>query len=57
VLASAGTAKPRFDSGKFQDSMLDIPISYFWLLPLGVLIGAFGTSIGAGGGFLLVRSC
>jgi uncharacterized membrane protein YfcA len=34
--------------------MLDIPISYFWLLPLGVLIGAFGTLIGAGGGFLLV---
>ena len=34
--------------------MLDIPISYFWLLPLGLLIGAFGTLIGAGGGFLLV---
>ena len=25
-----------------------------WLLPLGVLIGAFGTLIGAGGGFILV---
>jgi len=34
--------------------MLDIPINYFWLLPLGLLIGAFGTLIGAGGGFLLV---
>lgn len=27
---------------------------YFWLLPLGLLIGAFGTLIGAGGGFVLV---
>jgi uncharacterized membrane protein YfcA len=34
--------------------MLDIPINYFWLLPLGILIGAFGTLIGAGGGFILV---
>ncbi len=34
--------------------MLDIPINYFWLLPLGLLIGAFGTLIGAGGGFILV---
>ncbi|MCC7380455.1 MAG: sulfite exporter TauE/SafE family protein [Deltaproteobacteria bacterium] len=25
-----------------------------WLVPLGVLVGAFGTLIGAGGGFLLV---
>ena len=25
-----------------------------WLLPLGLFIGAFGTMIGAGGGFLLV---
>lgn len=27
--------------------------SYLWLLPVGVLIGAFGTLIGAGGGFIL----
>lgn len=33
---------------------LDMPIDYWWLLPLGVLIGAFGTLIGAGGGFILV---
>jgi uncharacterized membrane protein YfcA len=26
---------------------------YLWLLPVGVLIGAFGTLIGAGGGFIL----
>src|SRR5262245_27547237 len=25
-----------------------------WLLPLGLLVGAFGTLIGAGGGFILV---
>jgi hypothetical protein len=31
-----------------------MPIDYWWLLPLGVLIGAFGTLIGAGGGFILV---
>jgi uncharacterized membrane protein YfcA len=34
--------------------MLDIPITYLWLLPLGLAIGAFGTLIGAGGGFILV---
>lgn len=34
--------------------MPHIPITYFWLLPLGFLIGAFGTMIGAGGGFILV---
>ena len=28
-------------------------VQYLWLAPLGVLIGAFGTLIGAGGGFLL----
>jgi uncharacterized membrane protein YfcA len=27
---------------------------YLWLFPLGLLIGSFGTLIGAGGGFLLV---
>src|SRR6185369_7901294 len=31
-----------------------MPLVYFWLLPLGVAIGAFGTLIGAGGGFILV---
>ena len=31
-----------------------MPLQYFWLLPLGLLIGAFGTLIGAGGGFILV---
>lgn len=29
-------------------------LDYFQLLPLGLLLGAFGTLIGAGGGFLLV---
>jgi uncharacterized protein len=33
---------------------LNMPIHYLWLLPLGLLIGAFGTLIGAGGGFILV---
>jgi Predicted permeases len=33
---------------------LDMPIEYLWLLPLGLLIGAFGTLIGAGGGFILM---
>jgi uncharacterized membrane protein YfcA len=33
---------------------LDITIHYLWLLPFGLLIGAFGTLIGAGGGFILV---
>ncbi|MGH7852400.1 MAG: sulfite exporter TauE/SafE family protein, partial [Candidatus Binatia bacterium] len=37
-----------------RTSMLDIPLSNLWLLPLGLLIGAFGTLIGAGGGFVLV---
>ena len=36
------------------NTRLDMPIEYWWLLPLGVLIGAFGTLIGAGGGFILV---
>jgi hypothetical protein len=31
-----------------------MPNAYFWLLPLGFAIGAFGTLIGAGGGFILV---
>ena len=29
-------------------------MSYFWLFPLGLLVGAYGTLVGAGGGFLLV---
>ena len=33
---------------------MNMPIHYLWLLPLGLLIGAFGTLIGAGGGFILV---
>jgi len=28
-------------------------IQHLWLVPLGILIGTFGTLIGAGGGFLL----
>ncbi|MCO6436741.1 MAG: sulfite exporter TauE/SafE family protein [Phycisphaerae bacterium] len=28
--------------------------SYVWLIPLGYLVGAYGTLIGAGGGFILV---
>src|SRR5690349_9856703 len=31
-----------------------MPLVYLWLLPLGLAIGAFGTLIGAGGGFILV---
>jgi uncharacterized membrane protein YfcA len=31
-----------------------MPIHYLWLLPLGLLVGAFGTLIGAGGGFILM---
>jgi uncharacterized membrane protein YfcA len=31
-----------------------MPIYYLWLLPLGLIVGAFGTLIGAGGGFMLV---
>jgi uncharacterized membrane protein YfcA len=37
-----------------RNSGLDMPIEYLWLLPLGLLIGAFGTLIGAGGGFILM---
>jgi len=29
-------------------------IQYLWLIPLGVVVGAFGTLIGAGGGFVLM---
>src|SRR5262249_48831249 len=29
-------------------------MSYYWLVPIGALVRAFGTLIGAGGGFLLV---
>jgi len=37
-----------------RNNGLDMPIEYLWLLPLGLLIGAFGTLIGAGGGFILM---
>ncbi len=30
------------------------PLVYLWLLPIGFLVGTFGTLIGAGGGFILV---
>ena len=29
-------------------------MQYLWLIPLGVVVGAFGTLIGAGGGFVLM---
>jgi hypothetical protein len=29
-------------------------VRYLWLIPVGVIIGSFGTLIGAGGGFILV---
>src|SRR5215510_2584298 len=29
-------------------------LSYLWLVPVGFLVGAYGTLIGAGGGFVLV---
>ena len=29
-------------------------MSYLWLLPIGFLVGTFGTLIGAGGGFILI---
>ena len=29
-------------------------LQYWWLLPVGLLVGTYGTMIGAGGGFLLV---
>lgn len=31
-----------------------VPLEYLWLLPLGFVVGAYGTLIGAGGGFVLV---
>ncbi|MHB8773084.1 MAG: sulfite exporter TauE/SafE family protein [Syntrophales bacterium] len=31
-----------------------IPLEYLWLIPLGFVLGAYGTLIGAGGGFVLV---
>ncbi len=31
-----------------------MPLEYLWLIPLGFVVGAYGTLIGAGGGFLLV---
>ena len=29
-------------------------LGYLWLIPLGVLVGGYGTLIGAGGGFVLM---
>jgi uncharacterized protein len=34
--------------------ILNMPIEYLWLIPLGFVVGAYGTLIGAGGGFVLV---
>src|SRR5258707_11324236 len=31
-----------------------MPIQFLWLFPVGLVVGAFGTLIGAGGGFILV---
>jgi uncharacterized membrane protein YfcA len=31
-----------------------LPLEYLWLIPLGFVIGTYGTLIGAGGGFVLV---
>jgi hypothetical protein len=31
-----------------------MPMEYLWLIPLGFVVGAYGTLIGAGGGFVLV---
>ena len=31
------------------------PSEYFWLIGLGLVVGVYGTLIGAGGGFVLVR--
>lgn len=31
-----------------------MPLEYLWLIPLGFVVGAYGTLVGAGGGFLLV---
>jgi uncharacterized membrane protein YfcA len=31
-----------------------MPMEYLWLMPLGFIVGAYGTLIGAGGGFVLV---
>ena len=35
-------------------SLWPIPLGYYWLVPLGLVLGALGTLIGAGGGFILV---
>ena len=31
-----------------------MPLEYLWLIPLGFVVGAYGTLIGAGGGFVLM---
>jgi uncharacterized protein len=35
-------------------SIAEMPLEYLWLIPLGFVVGAYGTLIGAGGGFVLV---
>ena len=37
-----------------QHDLWIVPLTYLWLLPLGFFVGAYGTMIGAGGGFILV---
>lgn len=37
-----------------EESLWSIPLQYLWLIPLGFVIGAYGTLVGAGGGFVLV---
>lgn len=44
----------RFYRGNTYARSANMPAEYIWLFPLGLLIGAFGTLIGAGGGFILV---
>jgi len=43
-------AHPGHEEFEFMGAMLQ----YLWLIPLGVVVGAFGTVIGAGGGFVLM---
>ena len=38
----------------FGEAFMEQYLQYLWLVPVGFVIGAYGTLIGAGGGFLLV---
>jgi uncharacterized protein len=38
----------------FVEAFMEQYLQYLWLVPIGFVIGAYGTLIGAGGGFLLV---